>query len=73
MTKQEYDANVYIGKHEPHKYQVYRRREPLGDNETVIVIGKAAVKAAINGCWDVLITDLYTGEIKLPKEMGYRE
>ena len=33
MTKQDYDAKVYIGKHEKHEYRVWRVLGPAGPEE----------------------------------------
>ena len=63
MTKEEYVSNVYIGKHEKHKYKVWRVLGPGGPQEEIIVNGKEELKDSIAHTWDYEITDLTTGEV----------
>ena len=62
MTKEDYVSKVYVGKHEKHKYKVWRVLGPAGPEEDIIVYGKEELKEAITGTWDYEAIDLTTGE-----------
>ena len=62
MTKQDYDAKVYIGKHEKHEYRVWRVHGPAGPQEIVTVHGKKELKEATKGMWDYEVADITLGE-----------
>ena len=62
MDRKEYVSNVYVGKHEPHTYEVWRVLSAIGPQETITVTGKQALREAVDDCWDYEVTDLTTGE-----------
>jgi len=62
MTKQDYDAKVYIGKHEKHEYRVWRVLGPAGPEEVITVHGKEELSKAITGMWDYEVADITAGE-----------
>lgn len=68
MTREQYIANMrpeeYIGKHEKKNYKVWRVLGPAGPAETITVYGLDAVKAAVQGCWDWEVKDMYGNIIR---------
>ena len=62
MTKNDYDAKVYVGKHEKHEYRVWRVYGPAGPEETITVFGKEALKKATKGMWDYEVADITAGD-----------
>lgn len=53
MTKEKYkDTHIYVGKHEPKDYVVWRVLGPAGPEEYFVVTGFDNAKQAIIGCWD---------------------
>ena len=52
MTREEYNNKVYVGKHEPKKYFVWRVISPAGPEERFMVVGIRAARREILGCWD---------------------
>ena len=60
MTKSEYMSNIYIGKHEKHRYCVGRMTDKDSDVEYSIVYGREELDNLLEGCWDWSIYDLTT-------------
>ena len=66
MTKEKYtESHIYIGKHEPKQYEVWRVLGPAGPQERFVVHSLDQAKEAIKGCWDWEVTCLNTNEIVL--------
>ena len=58
MTREEYNSKVYVGKHEPKQYFVWRVLGPAGPEQRFTVTGLKAAREAIYGCWDAEVTDI---------------
>ena len=57
MTKEQYvESHIYVGKHEPKNYIVYRVLGPAGPEDYQFITGLDNVKEAIKGCWDWEVT-----------------
>lgn len=62
MTKETYDKfthpEMYVPKHAPKWYSIYRVLGPTGPEEKFYVYGRKAAEEAILGCWDWSIETL---------------
>ena len=65
MTKGDYVSNVYIGKHEKHKYHVSVWKQNNQAVELHVVYGTEALKELLSGCYDWQVNDITTGECNI--------